>query len=966
MKNKKKSRSSMPANSSGAPPQPPPPPPPYHFIPPPPIPFYHPPPPPWSGYPGVWQIPPPGPPPPGFAMTLPPPLPVSSSQNATSGAAPASSSGAPIAYPPPFGLWPHPGVFTSPPMVMCPIMPPMPPTSSVQGSVMVPTTTQNSGMPSVSGQTPTVIEPSENHGQPPPPLRKGPITRRSIARECAVDSAPEAPKRESGSARQTKSKKHNDVKQKNSPDQHRPEPDVFHDQKSLRQDASTVEGEENNAPLPKLGSEPVIGLGFASEDEAYEFYNAYAKEKGFSIRKSHIQRSRVDRSVISREYVCANQGFRSANDRRYKGKIVRPRRETRVDCRAVLSIKRRSGKWVVDRFHKEHNHGLVDPVKAEKLRSHRKITSTTKSVIDTLYKCRIGPSKIIDVLAKAAAQEDKIEISGLDLIKYMKKEQKNNIEVDCYRVLEYFQGIQALDPGFFYAIEVGENRSMRSIFWADSRARAAYNQFGDVMVFDTICRTNKDLFPFASFTGVNHHRQAVLFGCAFLADETVESFIWLFETFLRAMSHKHPVSLITNRDKAMMVAIEKVLPKTRQRSCMLHIEKSLLDSMSSIFDMHPDFQAGYRKCINGSRNPEEFELDWKKLLVKYSLKDNNWLIGMYDLRKHWVPLYLQDTFFAGMTTTQLGDGMDYFDGFLHDKTTLDEFIPQYELAVKQRRDEEADEDFMTMYTSAGSTSKNPLEEQAARVFTRNMFTMFSHEFYESSGCILRKIDEEKTMSKYLVGKIGDEDDEMSVVIFDLLDNNASCSCHMFELEGMLCRHMLKVFQEINVVEIPTKYILKRWTMNARYVGSCNNGAGDSLQSSPLANVWTLKSAAIKFVELGAASTERLNCAFTIIEEGMEKLSLTCAPQSDSPPENVGCDSSQGEKADDTTLHVYDTTSPVETRDRPTPSKIRLGIKLTQKKKRKCSTCKQTGHYTNTCPQGSVIQSETSTNVAGSS
>ncbi|KAF5194494.1 Far1-related sequence 12-like isoform x2 [Thalictrum thalictroides] len=155
-------------------------------------------------------------------------------------------------------------------------------------------------------------------------------------------------------------------------------------------------------------------------------------------------------------------------------------------------------------------------------------------------------------------------------------------------------------------------------------------------------------------------------------------------------------------------------------------------------------------------------------------------------------------------------------------------------------------------------------------------------------------------------------------------------------------------------------------MNARYVGSCNDGAGDSLQISPLANVWTLKSAAIKFVELGAASTKRLNCAFNIIEEGMEKLSLTCARHSDSPPENVGCDSSQGEKADDTAVPVYDTTSPVEAKDRPAASKMRLGIKQTQKKKRKCSMCKQIGHYTSTCPQGSVIQSETSTNVAGSS
>ncbi|KAF9611261.1 hypothetical protein IFM89_028331 [Coptis chinensis] len=236
-----------------------------------------------------------------------------------------------------------------------------------------------------------------------------------------------------------------------------------------------------------------------------------------------------------------------------------------------------------------------------------------------------------------------------------------------------------------------------------------------------------------------------------------------------------------------------------------------------------DFQAKYRKCVYDSQKPEEFESGWKALLAMFCLDENSWLNGMYDMREHWVPLYLQDIFFAGMTTMQLGEGVNYFDGFVHDGTPLSEFIPQYEQAVKQRRNEEADEDFITMYTSVGSTSKHPIEEQAAKVFTRNMFTVFSHEFCESSGCFVRKITEEEPIT----------------------------------------------------------------------------------------------------------STERLNCAFNIIEEGMKNLSFTSAPSSDSPLK-------------------------------------RLGIKQTLRRKRKCSACNQTGHYTTTCPQGSVIQSETSTNVTGSS
>ena len=54
--------------------------------------------------------------------------------------------------------------------------------------------------------------------------------------------------------------------------------------------------------------------------------------------------------------------------------------------------------------------------------------------------------------------------------------------------------------------------------------------------------------PFAPFTGLNHHCQLILFGCALLQDETEQTFVWLFETWLQAMWAKEPKSIITDQD----------------------------------------------------------------------------------------------------------------------------------------------------------------------------------------------------------------------------------------------------------------------------------------------------------------------------------------------------------------------------------------------------------------------------------
>ena len=73
---------------------------------------------------------------------------------------------------------------------------------------------------------------------------------------------------------------------------------------------------------------------------------------------------------------------------------------------------------------------------------------------------------------------------------------------------------------------------------------------------------------FAPITRVNHHRQTIIFGCAFLSDEKTESFVWLFNKFLEAMSKGMPKVIITDQDPAMTKAIVETLPLIVHRYCI--------------------------------------------------------------------------------------------------------------------------------------------------------------------------------------------------------------------------------------------------------------------------------------------------------------------------------------------------------------------------------------------------------------
>ncbi|CAL0320814.1 unnamed protein product [Lupinus luteus] len=209
----------------------------------------------------------------------------------------------------------------------------------------------------------------------------------------------------------------------------------------------------------------------------------------------------------------------------------------------------------------------------------------------------------------------------------------------------------ARDSDFFYQIQFDDDGRMVNFFWVDARSRLAYQTFGDVITFDTTYKTNKYIMPFAPLTGLNHHLQSTLFGCALFQDEYEISFIWLFETWLKAMSGKKSVSIITDQDIAIGGVVAKVFPEARHRLCLWHIMNKFPTKLAHIYHKKSTFKRELKRCIRDSPAIKDFEDDWKHIMDKYELENNDWLIKLFEIRESWIPIYNKSTFFAGMNTT---------------------------------------------------------------------------------------------------------------------------------------------------------------------------------------------------------------------------------------------------------------------------------------------------------------------------
>ncbi|KAL8105209.1 protein FAR1-RELATED SEQUENCE 7-like [Apium graveolens] len=592
------------------------------------------------------------------------------------------------------------------------------------------------------------------------------------------------------------------------------------------------EEEEGETKLGFVG-EPQKGLEFQSANEAYKFYNAYAASVGFKIRIGQLFRSKNDGSITSRRFVCSREGRQHP---------------TRVGCSAFMRIQRQeSGQWVVDRLHKEHNHELDSPTD-----SSRRISATPK-----VYK-----------------EETMSELENLDLVEtngafsLVKKGRGSNVGSDWYDVLlEYFQARQAEDTGFFFAVETVDGK-FRNAFWADGLSRFSCSQFGDAIVFDTTYRRCSYTVPFASFFGINHHRQLVLLGCALIADESEESFTWVFQTWLKAMSGRYPLSITADQDRAILHSIAQVFPATHHRFSTWQIIAKQHENLGALLSIDPEFKYEYETCISLSRTPNEFDSKWNMLITKYNLKENGWLKEMYRMRKSWVPLYLKGAFFANIPVD--GSMKTYFTTLLTTQTPLNEFIIRYEKGLEQRREEEKKEDFNSYNIPAVLHTKDPIEEQCRRLYTLGTFKVFQKELLECYGYVGMKVNVEGAISRFMVQKCGDGD-EKNTVAFNASNLNISCSCKMFESEGVLCRHALKVFQIMNVKELPSRYVLHRWTKNAKYGVLRDIDSGGGSQDYKALMLWSLRKEACDYIDAGAVSLERYKLAFEIMQEGRRNL-----------------------------------------------------------------------------------------------
>ena len=122
---------------------------------------------------------------------------------------------------------------------------------------------------------------------------------------------------------------------------------------------------------------------------------------------------------------------------------------------------------------------------------------------------------------------------------------------------------------------------------------------------------------------------------------------------------------------------------------------------------------------------------------------------MYDERYHWVPRYVKNTFWAGTSITQRNESTNaFFDGYVGLKTTLKQFVDQYDNALRSKAKKENAEDHGSFKSMNPCITRCAIEKQFQETYTNKNFKEVQDEFRNQMYCYSSLLKQEGAISTY--------------------------------------------------------------------------------------------------------------------------------------------------------------------------------------------------------------------------
>ncbi|XP_024966167.1 protein FAR1-RELATED SEQUENCE 5-like [Cynara cardunculus var. scolymus] len=550
-------------------------------------------------------------------------------------------------------------------------------------------------------------------------------------------------------------------------------------------------------------------------------YRAYADNAGFDVR-IHEKKPNKHSDIQARWFVCSREGnpnkknFDSLEmhpgERRYRNTNLK-----RCGCNACIKIHLMKDRacYEIYEFVETHNRALFNINDHRFSRKNRQMKYTDfKTVLNSSsYKVGVGARRAHRIQTALNGGFKHTRISEIDFKNFKRDAVACVGNKDAKMLINKLSNRQDIVPVFF-EYKCNEQEPSTT-FWADEVARINYKEFGDVISFDGIFRTNKHGMIFVPFLAVDNHKASVVVGSALISGETIENFTWVLKAFLKC-HEKQPVFVIIDQCSTMKQAIPMVFTEAKHRLCMWHIMKKVPSKVSVALNQDPMFNKVINKLVwNIHIGPTEFESRWHEMIDQYNLGDDTWFTEMYEIRHSWIPAYYKDTQMSGLMKTTLrsessNSYINIYESFWFD---LVQFLNNYDVDIEKQRYRQSVHETVTRTTNPKFVTPLRLESNASSIYSRNVFFYIQKKIKKAVWfCAIEIVECRDDFKSFMIShKTKKSFDSITYLVCrNYSTNTVECDCNLFTRNGYFCRHAFKVLINDEVECIPEKYILHRW------------------------------------------------------------------------------------------------------------------------------------------------------------
>ncbi|KAL2924192.1 hypothetical protein RDABS01_015627, partial [Bienertia sinuspersici] len=234
------------------------------------------------------------------------------------------------------------------------------------------------------------------------------------------------------------------------------------------------------------------------------------------------------------------------------------------------------GGWSVVVRHGKHNHKLPEYNEGRAIIG--RMTKEEVSLVNELTRSHVLPNQIMDILRTVnkntlttkkhvynARQKLKMEtMEGRTVMQQLMKLLVDN---------EYMQ---------WHREEVGTD-VVRDIVFAHPNVSGLLKLFPYVLVIDCTYKTNRYKMPFLEIVGIVPTGKNYAIAFAWLKDEQNESYEWVLRCVRDLFDEDNlPHAIVTDREKALMKAVDRAFPNISHLLCTRHIQKNVETKMGKL------------------------------------------------------------------------------------------------------------------------------------------------------------------------------------------------------------------------------------------------------------------------------------------------------------------------------------------------------------------------------------------------